>query len=252
MTDLRDRRRIGIARRAAAGSGQLLRRVPIPGGRRVGRPRPAAPQGPRAAAIARAEPRPRHAPGAAGRCAVAGCRPVGRHPPAAGCGLQCATVVGAERFARPGGAHPARGCLPAGTAGRQHGRREGLRKVAAGRGRLRGPRRHGRQCAARAAALRCTPETCSPRTARPSTSSTTAIASASPRHPLPPHWPATPWTLGRPREALDAARLSVQLDRYQDLAWELLIDLHETSGDSSAAARARQEHARVQAELDVV
>lgn len=58
--------------------------------------------------------------------------------------------------------------------------------------------------------------------------------------------------LGRSREALDAARLSVQLDRYQDLAWELLVDLHEASGDFSAAARARREHARVQAELDVV
>ena len=58
--------------------------------------------------------------------------------------------------------------------------------------------------------------------------------------------------LGRSREALDAARMSVQLDRYQDLAWELLVEVHEASGDSSAAARARHEHARVQAELDVV
>jgi DNA-binding SARP family transcriptional activator len=58
--------------------------------------------------------------------------------------------------------------------------------------------------------------------------------------------------LGRPREALDAARRSVQLDRYQDLAWELLVQVHEASGDSSAAARARHEHARVQAELDAV
>ena len=58
--------------------------------------------------------------------------------------------------------------------------------------------------------------------------------------------------LDRPREALDAARLSVQLDRYQDLAWDLLVQVHEASGDFSAAARARHEHARVQAELDVV
>jgi len=58
--------------------------------------------------------------------------------------------------------------------------------------------------------------------------------------------------LGRTREALDAARLSVQLDRYQDLAWELLVEVHEVTGDSSAAARARHEHARVQAELDAV
>ncbi len=58
-------------------------------------------------------------------------------------------------------------------------------------------------------------------------------------------------TLGNPRQALAAARLSVQLDRYQDLAWELLVELHESSGDSSAAALARREHAIVQAELDV-
>jgi DNA-binding SARP family transcriptional activator len=58
-------------------------------------------------------------------------------------------------------------------------------------------------------------------------------------------------TLGNPRQALAAARLSVQLDRYQDLAWELLVELHEASGDSSAAALARREHAQVQAELDV-
>ncbi len=58
-------------------------------------------------------------------------------------------------------------------------------------------------------------------------------------------------TLGNPRQALAAARLSVQLDRYQDLAWELLVELHEASGDSSAAALARREHALVQAELDV-
>ena len=56
--------------------------------------------------------------------------------------------------------------------------------------------------------------------------------------------------LGHTRQALAAARLSVQLDRYQDLAWELLVELHEASGDSSAAALARREHALVQAELD--
>ena len=43
----------------------------------------------------------------------------------------------------------------------------------------------------------------------------------------------------------------MQLDRYQDLAWELLVELHEAAGDSSAAALARREHAQVQAELDV-
>jgi DNA-binding SARP family transcriptional activator len=58
-------------------------------------------------------------------------------------------------------------------------------------------------------------------------------------------------TLGHPRQALTAARLSVQLDRFQDLAWQLLVELHEESGDSSAATKARQEHAQAQAELDV-
>ncbi len=57
---------------------------------------------------------------------------------------------------------------------------------------------------------------------------------------------------GHPRQALAAARLSVQLDRYQDLAWQLLVELHQASGDSSAAARARREHAQAQAELEDV
>ena len=56
--------------------------------------------------------------------------------------------------------------------------------------------------------------------------------------------------LGRLREALEAARTSVRLDRYQDLAWQLLIDLHQAAGDSSAAARTRREHTRVHAELE--
>lgn len=58
-------------------------------------------------------------------------------------------------------------------------------------------------------------------------------------------------SLSNPRQALAAARMSVQLDRYQDLAWDLLVQLHEAAGDSSAAALARREHALVQAELDV-
>jgi len=53
-------------------------------------------------------------------------------------------------------------------------------------------------------------------------------------------------------EALAAARLSVQLDRFQDLAWQLLVELHEESGDSSAAALARRDHAQAQAEPDSV
>ena len=47
-----------------------------------------------------------------------------------------------------------------------------------------------------------------------------------------------------------AARQSVQLDRYQDLAWHLLADLHRDAGDDSAAARARRDHAAAQAELE--
>lgn len=57
--------------------------------------------------------------------------------------------------------------------------------------------------------------------------------------------------LGQLRPALAAARQSVQWDRYQDLAWELLADLHRDAGDDSAAARARREHAAAQAELEL-
>jgi DNA-binding SARP family transcriptional activator len=57
--------------------------------------------------------------------------------------------------------------------------------------------------------------------------------------------------LGQLRPALAAARQSVQLDRYQDLAWQLLADLHRDAGDDSAAARARREHAAAQAELEL-
>ena len=56
---------------------------------------------------------------------------------------------------------------------------------------------------------------------------------------------------GHPRQALAAARQSLQLDRFQDLAWRLLVELHEEAGDSSAAARARHEQAQAQAELGV-
>ncbi len=58
-------------------------------------------------------------------------------------------------------------------------------------------------------------------------------------------------TLGQLRQAVAAARQSVQLDRYQDLAWELLADLHRDAGDDSAAARARRDHAAAQAELEL-
>lgn len=57
--------------------------------------------------------------------------------------------------------------------------------------------------------------------------------------------------VGQLRPALAAARQSVQLDRYQDLAWELLAELHRDAGDDSAAARARRDHAAAQAELEL-
>ncbi len=56
---------------------------------------------------------------------------------------------------------------------------------------------------------------------------------------------------GHPRQALAAARQSVQLDRFQDLGWTLLVTLHEESGDRSAAALARRDHARARADLDL-
>lgn len=57
--------------------------------------------------------------------------------------------------------------------------------------------------------------------------------------------------MGHPAQAMAAARQSLQLDRFQDLAWQLLVELHEESGDSSAAAHARREHAQARAELGV-
>jgi DNA-binding SARP family transcriptional activator len=58
--------------------------------------------------------------------------------------------------------------------------------------------------------------------------------------------------IGRAREALAAARLSVDLEPYQDLPWQLLADLHEAAGDISAAEQARRDHARARDELEGV
>src|SRR6185312_4721085 len=55
-------------------------------------------------------------------------------------------------------------------------------------------------------------------------------------------------TLGRAREALAAARFSVDLDPFQDLGWQLLADLHAATGDESAAQQARRDHARARDE----
>ena len=57
---------------------------------------------------------------------------------------------------------------------------------------------------------------------------------------------------GRAAEALAAARRSVHLDRYSDAAWRTLIDIQLAAGDTSAAERTRRDHARAQAELDIV
>ena len=59
-------------------------------------------------------------------------------------------------------------------------------------------------------------------------------------------------TLGRARDALAAARFSVDLDPFQDIGWQLLADLHEATGDESAAERARRDHARHREELEGV
>ena len=59
-------------------------------------------------------------------------------------------------------------------------------------------------------------------------------------------------TLGRARDALAAARFSVDLDPFQDLGWQLLADLHEATGDESAAEQVRRDHARAREELEGV
>jgi DNA-binding SARP family transcriptional activator len=55
---------------------------------------------------------------------------------------------------------------------------------------------------------------------------------------------------GQFAEATAAARRSLELDRYQDSAWRLLIDALSASGDQSAAVRAQHEHLHVRAELE--
>ncbi|WP_396935883.1 BTAD domain-containing putative transcriptional regulator [Mycolicibacterium sp.] len=57
-------------------------------------------------------------------------------------------------------------------------------------------------------------------------------------------------TLGEFEQALIVAQRSVQLDPYQDSAWLVLADLHETLGDESSAEYVRREHARMQADLE--
>ena len=59
-------------------------------------------------------------------------------------------------------------------------------------------------------------------------------------------------SIGRDREALAAARFSIDLDPFQDLPWRLLAELHEASGDNSAAEQVRRDHARARDELEGV
>jgi DNA-binding SARP family transcriptional activator len=62
---------------------------------------------------------------------------------------------------------------------------------------------------------------------------------------------ADQYGLGDHGQALASARRSVQLDPYQDLAWQVLADVHTDLGDPGSAEFVRREHARVRAELGV-
>jgi DNA-binding SARP family transcriptional activator len=57
-------------------------------------------------------------------------------------------------------------------------------------------------------------------------------------------------SLGEVEQALVMAQRSVQLEPYQDTAWVVLAELHESLGDHSSAELVRREHARMQAELE--
>ena len=58
--------------------------------------------------------------------------------------------------------------------------------------------------------------------------------------------------LGDLGEAIAAARRSVDLDPFQDSAWDLLAALHTDAGDHLAATQARREHSRAIAEMERV
>ena len=57
--------------------------------------------------------------------------------------------------------------------------------------------------------------------------------------------------VGELAAGIRAARRSIELDPYHDSSWTLLVELTARSGDHSAAAMARREHARVRADLGV-
>jgi DNA-binding SARP family transcriptional activator len=51
--------------------------------------------------------------------------------------------------------------------------------------------------------------------------------------------------LDRPGEAVEAARRGLELDRYRDRSWQLLIAAHREAGSTAAAERAQREYERV-------
>lgn len=55
--------------------------------------------------------------------------------------------------------------------------------------------------------------------------------------------------LGDAAEAYEAARRAVDLDPYQDAPWQLMMEIHEKAGDSSAAVQVQGEYRRIRAEL---
>ena len=56
--------------------------------------------------------------------------------------------------------------------------------------------------------------------------------------------------LARPVEASEAARRSLELDRYRDRSWQLLVAAHREAGSTAAAERAQREYERVISTLD--
>jgi serine/threonine-protein kinase PknK len=56
---------------------------------------------------------------------------------------------------------------------------------------------------------------------------------------------------GNPGSAARACRVGLELDRYQDALWRMLIEAREVAGDAGAASRDRREYAALLADLGV-
>ena len=56
---------------------------------------------------------------------------------------------------------------------------------------------------------------------------------------------------GQDREATEAARIGLSLDRYRDELWRLLIEAADRSGHHAEAGQARRAYAAVLGELGV-